>query len=329
MSSNLSKVAIGVAVAAIAVLVQRRTIAVYEPTNMDGKTVLITGGTTGLGLESAKRLAKAGANIIVTARSSSKGEKAVQEIQTYSNHKSKVDYKILHLDDLESTKAAAQWDLPANSIDVLMLNAGVMGLPTLQKTSLGIEKQFHTNHLGHFVFTASMKPFLKPNARVVAVSSMGYLGAVTSGGLDLDYSWKPTEQNYSPIKSYAMSKLANIHFASKLNAISPYTAVSLHPGTVATDLARELTTIPILQKIVDATLMPLGQALGLLLSPPQGANVQLYLSSCSQDELVGGAYYNGYKPEKLLAFAMDTEKDDLLWKQSEELSGVVFNFEEN
>jgi NAD(P)-dependent dehydrogenase (short-subunit alcohol dehydrogenase family) len=321
---SFGKLAVGAAVAVLAVLVHRATGGVYQPPSMHGKTVLITGGTTGLGLESAKRLAQAGAQVIVTARSDARGQAAVEAIQESTKGKAaQVSYRILHLDDLESTKAAALWDLPP--IDVLLLNAGVMGLPTLQNTSLGIEKQMHTNHLGHFVFTASVKPFLTRNARIVVVSSLAHLMGLLSGGLDLDYAWKPTEQNYNPGKSYGMSKLANIYFASKLDAISGYTVVSLHPGTVATDIARELTTNSFLQKLLDTTLMPLGQALGIFLSPEQGANTQVYLAS-THDPLIGGAYYDNMKPWKLAGFATDQAQADLLWKQSEELSGVNFTF---
>lgn len=322
---SLGKLAIGAAVAVVAVLVHRTNIGVYEPTGMDGKTVLITGGTTGLGLESAKRLAKAGARVILTARSDAKGEKAVRAVQEYTDGKANVSYKILQLDELESTKAAAQWELPA--IDVLMLNAGVMALPTLQLTSLGIEKQFHTNHLGHFVFTASVEPFLKRDARIIMVSSLAHNIAMPFGGLDLDYVWNPAEKNYryKPWVSYGMSKLANIYFAAKLDAVSSYTVVSLHPGTIATELGRELTTIIPLQKIIDRVIFPVGSAIGVVLTPEQGANTQIYLAS-TDDELVGGGYYDGMKQQKLLGFAKDPAQADSLWQQSEERSGVPFSF---
>lgn len=324
---SFGRVAVGAAVALAAVLVHRVHGDIYQPPSMEGKTVLITGGTTGLGLESAKRLAKAGARIIVTARSNSKGEKAVKAIQEYAPG-SKASFKILQLDDLNSCKAATDWDLPA--IDVLMLNAGIMALPKLQTTHLGMEKQFHTNHVGHFVFTASVEPFLSRNARIVVVSSEAHKIPQLFGGLDLEYSFRSSpaeehEYNYGSWKSYGMSKLANVYFAAQLDAVSGYTAVSLHPGAVATDLGRQLTPYKAFQNLIDTTLYPLFKNLGFILSVEQGANTQVYLAS-THDELVGGGYYNGMAIEKLGSFATDKAMGEKLWKQTEEISGVKFQF---
>lgn len=313
----------GAAAAVVAVLVQRATGGVYEPppNSMNGQTVLISGGTTGLGLESAKRLAQAGATVIITARSQEKGQAAVKAIQEFGN--GDASFRVLQLDDLESTKAAADWELP--TIDVLLLNAGVMALPTRELTTLELERQFHTNHLGHFVLTASIAPKLSKSARIVVVSSFAYKFVQLAGGeLDLEYSWKPSEESYEGWKSYGMSKLANIYFAAKLDEMSTYTAVSLHPGTVATDLARQLSGNAMIQTLIDRVIYPLGKSLGVLLTVEQGANTQVYLAS-TRDKLVGGGYYSGMKPQKLDDFATNPDVANRLWKQSEEISGVSFS----
>lgn len=320
---TFGRVVAGAAVAIAAVWVMRALEGIYEPTGMDGKVVLITGGSTGLGLESAKRLAKAGAKVVITARNDVKGQKAVAAIQGYTNGKAEASYKVLELEDLESTKAAAKWDLPA--IDVLMLNAGILAVPKLELTELGIERQMHTNHLGHFVFTASVESFLKRDARIIVVSSLGHKIPMLFGGLDLDYAWKPTEKTYSPFLSYGNSKLANVYFASKLDSMSGYTVVSLHPGNVATQQARRLTDIQLIQQFMEKILIPVEKSLGFVLTPEQGANTQIYLASTT-DELVGGGYYESMKPQKLGGFATDPAMADLLWKQSEEISGVNFSF---
>ena len=312
------------AAAFVAVLVQRATGGVYEPApnSMNGQTVLITGGTTGLGLESAKRLAKAGASVIITARSEEKGQEAVKAIQEFGP--GDASFKILQLDDLDSTKAAADWDLP--TIDVLLLNAGIMALPTRELTTLDLERQIHTNHLGHFVFTASIVPKLSKSARIAVVSSDAHKIVMISGGkLDLEYSWKPSKDSYQGWKSYGMSKLANIYFAAKLDEMSSFTVVSLHPGSVATDLARQLSGNRMIQTLIDRVAYPLGKALGIFLTVEQGANNQVYLAS-TKDAIVGGGYYSGMKPQTLGDFATDPEVSNQLWKQSEEISGVTFSF---
>ena len=326
-------------VALAAVLVQRMMGGIYVPPSMQGKVVLITGGTAGLGCESAKRLAAAGAeHVIVTARTDEKGRKAVQEVKEYMEEQRRssgtgaeatVSYRVLQLDDLESTKAVAQWvdDLP--TIDVLMLNAGIMALPSLESTApLGIERQMHTNHLGHFIVTALLRPKLASDARVIVVSSEAHkIAQALGGGLDLEYAWKPSASSYGGWKSYGMSKLANIYFAAQLDQKlgDSMTAVSMHPGEVNTNIAQNVISgVPILQQLLDSYIFPIAQKLGVLQSVAQGANTQVYLASVSGDQLVGGAYYKDQKVTELAAFATDTAVSERLWKESEEISGIAW-----
>lgn len=167
----------------------------YEPAagSMVGQVVLVTGGSTGLGLESAKRLAAAGATIVLTSRTVSKGEKAVESVNEHLREKgigddnAKVYSLVLDLDDLESVKSfpSSYKQLGLGTIDVLMNNAGVMAIPDRQLTKDGYERTFQSNHLGHFVLTAGLFPYLsREKATVINVSSEAFNFA--PNGLELD-----------------------------------------------------------------------------------------------------------------------------------------------
>jgi len=224
-----------------------------EPSSLKGQTILVTGGSSGLGLESAKRLAVGGANIVLTARSDKKGQNAVQQVQEYLRAKgmdvsdNNISYKILDLDDLQSVKdAVASWkdDENLKEINVLLNNAGIMALPNRELTVDGIERQMQSNHLGHFLLTALLAPKLAKDARIVNVSSEAHKFASGTGLLDYDKLWNPSSENYGAWKSYGQSKLANILFTRELQRridnkrSSPkgsgrdWTVVCLHPGAV-------------------------------------------------------------------------------------------------
>jgi NAD(P)-dependent dehydrogenase (short-subunit alcohol dehydrogenase family) len=184
-----------------------------EPGSLTGQVIVITGGTSGLGLESAKRLAVSGAKVVLTSRSHEKGKAALDDVATYLQRQGiksdNVSYKILLLDDLNAIRSAVDSWVDIDSVDVLMLNAGVMACREREVTSDGFERQIQTNHLGHFLLTALLSPRLTSNARIIAVSSAAYKLSALSG-LDFDYIWKA--EKYRPWKSYSQSKLANILF---------------------------------------------------------------------------------------------------------------------
>ena len=315
----------------------------YEPApgSMDGKVVLITGGSSGLGLESAKRLGAAGATIVLTSRNQSKGETAVKDVKGYLASKgvedtAKVYNLVLDLDDLENVKSfpGAFKDLRLGSIDVLLNNAGVMAIPNLQLTKDGYERTFQSNHLGHFVLTAGLFPFLnREKSTVVNVSSLAYSMAGRKG-LEIDNL--NGEEQYGPWSSYGQSKLSNILFTQELQRRADasddawLTTVSLHPGAVQTDLGRYLVGE---EKWNDLkTKGPSGlesfalSAASLFTKTvPEGASTQVFLASGGEGTLKGGAFYNDLKSQSLPAFARDESKAKLLWEKSEELSGVKFD----
>jgi len=229
--------------------------AIYRPApgSLVGTTVLITGANTGLGLESAKRLAKAGANVVIAARTQAKADGAIAKVS--SGVALAADQRLvgvsLDLADLSSVRtlparleaALGAKDAP---IDVLLNNAGVMAIPERLETADGFEKTMGINHLGHFALVAALLPSLKRAAngfRVINVSSEAHRFAST------DSIKQALDANLDPPYAaggwgnYGLSKAANVLFTVELQtrieaAGLRGSAVSLHPGVVQTDLQR-------------------------------------------------------------------------------------------
>ena len=324
---------------------------IYMPPagSMDGKLVVITGGSTGLGLESAKRLAAAGATIVLTSRTPAKGQAAVSQVQQYlsqSGVENKNIYSlVLDLDDLESVrqfpKSFEKLSLSSKTIDVLMNNAGVMAIPDLEKTKDGYERTFQSNHLGHFVLTAELFPYLNRQnggATVINVSSLAYQFA--GKGLDLENLPDP-KAKYGPWTSYGQSKLANILFTQELQRRADaasgeqwLTAVTLHPGAVQTDLGRYLIGEEKWQTMKENGL-PKGVE-GFLMQTmasftktvPEGASTQVYLASGADGNnknLIKGAFYDECRPKTLPKWATSQSDAKALWEESERLANITFD----
>ena len=309
----------------------------YTPPPMTDKTVLITGGNTGLGLESAKRLAAAGANVIVTTRTDSKGQQAVADIQAYLKEQGvtndKVTFKTLDLCNLAQVQAFAKDFVDNNQnpkIDVLLNNAGVMAIPDRQLTVDGFERTFQTNHLGHFVLTAKLLPALKNDARIINVSSQAYLFA--NKGLETDNL--NGEREYGPWSSYGQSKLANILFTSELQrradaAGKSFTVAALHPGAVATDLGRYLVGEEKWNRMKTNGMTFQEKLLFVPLSKftktvPEGANTQIFVAADPSAADRKAAYYVDCAPQPVLPYASDPKAAETLWALSEQMSGIQF-----
>ncbi|WP_138759599.1 oxidoreductase [Modestobacter altitudinis] len=190
-----------------------------------GRTVVVTGGNSGLGLETARALAAAGARVVLAVRDTARGEQAAAGLP------GQVEVRRLDLADLTSVRAFAQaW---TGALDVLVANAGIMAVPEA-RTADGFELQFGTNHLGHFALTNLLLPHVTD--RVVTISS----GLHASGRIVLDdLNWE--RRAYSATAAYAQSKLANLLFTLELQrrltaAGSPVRATAAHPGWAATNL---------------------------------------------------------------------------------------------
>lgn len=299
------------------------------PASLKGKTVVITGGNTGLGKESALRLAKAGATVVLTARSEEKGRKALADVKAASGNED-VHFLQLDLADLENVKSFKQRftkEPYGGKIDVLMNNAGVMAIPERKETKNGFEQQLGVNHLGHFALTGELLPLLekaKDGARVIAVSSTAHLGAnkeLMTGDL-------MAPERYTQWGAYCQSKLANVLFAKELDrkfkkAGINATAVSCHPGGVDTDLQRWTVTADgdpqkatQLRKdtpAADAFISFVTRSVQL------GANTQIFLAAGADGAYSksGGEYFDNMAPGLLNPVATDEALAEELWAKSE------------
>lgn len=189
-----------------------------------GRRVIVTGANSGLGLITARELARVGASVVLAVRNPAKGDDAAATMT------GDVTVRALDLQDLASVRAFAD---QTEAVDVLVNNAGIMAVPYAQ-TADGFESQIGTNHLGHFALTNLLLP--KITHRVVTVSSMMHLLGVISLK-DLNWRSRP----YSAWLAYGQSKLANLLFTSELQrkltaAGSPVLAIAAHPGYSATNL---------------------------------------------------------------------------------------------
>ena len=276
--------------------------------DLTGKTILITGCNSGLGLESMRVLASRGAHIIGAARSAEKAEAAAAGIGV------DVTPIACELSDLESVAAAANAVRALERpLDVLMCNAGIMALPELQQKN-GLEMQFLTNHLGHFVLVNRLLEQVKaaPSGRVVVVSSLAHYFPVP-GGINFDNL--SGEKNYVPFTFYGQSKLANLLMSNELARRlegSRATANAIHPGIIHTPLMRNLGD-------VRATL-------GRVLSWPvsrsveRGAATQCYVATAPALEDFSGHYFADCNPARMSFHGRDRDMAARLWAVSEELA---------
>lgn len=306
----------------------------WNPQDMpsqSGKTVFITGANSGLGYWSSLHLARAGAHVIMACRSAEKMEQAQHKIRQAVPHISKdqLEGVILDLSDLKSISAVAEHYLAKQRpIDALLNNAGVMALP-YQTTVQGFEKQFGTNHLGHFALTAQLFPLLKASssARIVTISSLYH----RRGHIDFDNL--QGQKHYQKWQAYAQSKLANLLFTLELQRRLdqqhiPILSLGAHPGYAATNLqaaGSKADNAWLKQKIVDLANRFVAQ------SAEQGAYPQLF--ALTEPGLSGGHFFGpdgfqalrGHPTEETPAeSARDLEVARRLWEVSEELTGCSF-----
>jgi len=321
---------------------------IYKPKrdSLTDQVIIITGGTSGLGLESAKRLAAGGATIVLTSRTEEKGKKAAEEVREYLTERDisdagKVFDLVLDLDSLDSVKAFAgsYANLNLGSINVLLNNAGVMALPSKQLTEDGYEKTFQSNHLGHFVLTSELFPFLsREKSSVINVSSEAYQLASLGNGRGLDINNLNGEIKYGPWSSYGLSKLANILFTQELQKRADaagqtwLTVATLHPGGVNTNLWRNLIGEEKWKDLQDDGSSALESFLlraasSFSLTTAEGASTQIFLASGGDGNIKKAGYYDNLSIKDLPQFATDAVAGKKLWDKSEELSGILFMVE--
>jgi NAD(P)-dependent dehydrogenase (short-subunit alcohol dehydrogenase family) len=285
---------------------------------------VVTGANSGLGLSTARELARAGAHVIGTARDAVKGQQAEQEIRAAAPD-AKVDMRRLDLADLGSVRQfAAEVAASDGGIDVLINNAGVM-MPPRSLTADGFELQFGTNHLGHFALTGLLLERLAQgnDPRVVTVTSLEH----RPGRIDFDDL--TSESDYQPRTAYQRSKFANAVFALELDrrlraAGSPVKSVLAHPGYSATNLQTSGPTGPM------KALLRVGNRL-FAQSADRGALPQIHAATAPDvqaGEFYGPSGFNELRGAptrvKPVARATDPELGRRLWQVSEELTGVTF-----
>ncbi|GGU71881.1 oxidoreductase [Lentzea flava] len=279
-----------------------------------GRTVLVTGANSGLGLRTAQVLAAKGAHVIMGCRSVQRGEAARRTVQGSA--------EVLELDlaDLGSVRSAAE---QVATLDVLINNAGIMAVP-YGKTVDGFERQFGTNHLGHAALTWLLLPALRqrPGARVVTVSSLMH----QYGRMNFDDpNWE--RRSYSSSGAYSQSKLANILFARELERrASDVTSIAAHPGMTATELTNNMADAH------KSSIMRIGGRISHLFSQSveMGALPQLY--AATSPEARGGEYYGpdgfrGLRGHPTKAGMTSAARDDLaasrLWDLTVKLTGIT------
>jgi NAD(P)-dependent dehydrogenase (short-subunit alcohol dehydrogenase family) len=280
--------------------------------SMDGKTVVITGGNSGVGKATAVALAAAGARTVIAARSEARGGEALADIRRASGS-DLVDLEVFDLADLASIRDGAERILArCRELHVLVNNAGLV-LSDRSETKDGFESTFGTNHLGPFYLTQLLNDRLISSApaRVVNVASTAHRSARHGVGFDDLQS----EKRYAAMNAYSRSKLANILFTNELArrlAGTGVTANSVHPGTVASGFARDEDAKGFLAfgiKVIKP----------FILTPEKGARTSVYVASSPEVEGVTGQYFVRCKPKTPSAAARDMEAASRLWSISEQL----------
>ncbi|MFC4761848.1 SDR family NAD(P)-dependent oxidoreductase [Dyella koreensis] len=289
--------------------------------NLSNITAVVTGGHSGLGLETTRVLADAGARVIVAARD-------LEAARAKTSGISGVEIERLDLSDLASVHGFAQRFLATGRhIDILIGNAGIMACPET-RVGPGWEAQFATNHLGHYALVNLLWPSLKGGARVVVVSSAGH----HQSGI----RWKDVQftQGYDKWLAYGQSKTANTLFAVHLDRLGQQEGVrafSLHPGKIFTPLQRHLTQNEMMAAgWLDANGDPADPTFK---TTQQGAATQVWAATSSQLEGMGGLYcedceiatldeneppsFVGVRP-----YAVDSEQAERLWALSAQLTGI-------
>src|SRR3954471_1775804 len=210
---------------------------VAEGVDLSGTRAVVTGGSSGIGVETARALAHAGAEVILAVRDTRAGERTADDIRATTGN-GEIGVCPLDLADLEAVRAFADaWEGP---LHLLVNNAGVMALPELTLNEAGWEMQFATNHLGHFALALGLHDALAAdgNARVVSLSSRGHLRSPVVFD-DINFE----RREYEPFRAYGQSKTANVLFAVEATerwAGDGITVNAAHPGGIATRLARHL-----------------------------------------------------------------------------------------
>jgi NAD(P)-dependent dehydrogenase (short-subunit alcohol dehydrogenase family) len=301
---------------------------VVEGIDLSGKRAVVTGGASGIGVETVRALASAGAEVTIAARKTGDAEAVAADVKQSTGNPA-VLVAPLELTDRASIDAfAAGWDGP---LDILVNNAGVMAIQELTLAPDGHEMQFSTNHLGHFALALGLHEALaaaSDGARIVSVSSSGHLRSPVIFD-DIDFDFRP----YEPFLAYGQSKTANVLFAveaARRWGDEGITANALMPGGIETALQRHVGGGEYMQKARER----FKAANVKLKTPEQGAATSVLLASSPQLEGVGGRYFEDCNEAMVIRrrdfettisgvapYALDPDNAERLWEVSLDLLG--------
>ena len=289
---------------------------VIDGIDLTGKQVVVTGGAAGIGLETARALAQAGASVTLAVRRPGVAMAVAEDLRHATGNRN-VHVKPLDLSDLDSVRAfAAAWEGP---LHVLVNNAGVMAIPQLDRTAQGVEAQFGTNYLGHFALAYRLHRALADacGARVVSLSSSGHLLSPVNFD-DLNFDFIP----YTPFGAYGQSKTANALLAVGITqqwANDGIFSNAVNPGAIATGL----------QKHTGGLKTPVERRK----TPEQGAATSVLLAAHPLLDGIGGMYFEdcneaarvSKRPEDfsgVAPYAIDADNAERLWKTAIRLAGI-------
>jgi NAD(P)-dependent dehydrogenase (short-subunit alcohol dehydrogenase family) len=300
---------------------------------LSGKRAVVTGGSSGIGIETARALAGAGADVTLAVRDTDTGERTAADI-TATTANSAVHVGRLDLADQASVAAfAANWGGP---LDLLINNAGVMALPELELTPEGWEMQFATNHLGHFALALGLRDALVDagDARIVSLSSRGHLRSPVIFD-DLNFTSRP----YDPWLAYGRSKTANVLFAVEATrrwSADGITANAVHPGAIlATNLSRHMDPNYLAELRASATHAETFDGSKVRYKTiEQGAATSVLVATSPHLDGIGGRYFEDCNEARVLdrnapdtstsgvaAYALDPDNANRLWEVSLALLG--------
>ena len=312
---------------------------VLSGVKLQGKRILVTGVSAGLGVETARALAAHGAQVVGAARDLKKAEGATAQVRKDAATGGG-SFELIELDlgDLKSVRACAdKLVAKGEPFDVVIANAGVMATP-FGHTADGFETQFGTNHLGHFVLVNRIARLIRPGGRLINLSSAGH----RYSNVDLqDPNFERTP--YEPFVAYGRSKTANILFAvafDRRHRANGIRAAAVHPGGIHTELARHTdpTRLDKLIAQVNEQLAAQGKGPFQWKTIPQGAATSVWAGVVAPADEVGGQYCENCHVGKVVpddvtitvasegvrGYALDPKNAEALWKKSEEMVGESF-----
>jgi NAD(P)-dependent dehydrogenase (short-subunit alcohol dehydrogenase family) len=292
---------------------------------LNGQKILITGANSGIGYQAAVELARHGAHVLLGCRDAGKGQQALDRLKTEAPGAS-AELVLLDVSSLADVRRASQEIIDrAIVLDGLINNAGVMALNPRQVTPEGFERQFATNHLGHFALTGLLLPSLmsSPAPRVVTVASIAHQGG------KMHFDDLQMERNYSPWGAYNQSKLANILFARELARRaegSKLSSIAVHPGVSQTQIVangpggKDLKTFILFKFAKFLTQSDADGALPTLYAATSpAAHSGEYIGPDGFMEMKGTPVVVQPKPH-----ALDQATGARLWQASEQLTGVIY-----